>query len=263
MSSKWNHHHKTTSAAPSNVLAWLRYADVQRLTCTSAKVAHVLEQQHAAIIRYLRDIEVLICLQCPLRLQRKLSKALQQQEHYRIMEWEQGAYDRPQTMPTATLYDAFESNWSHRFFGGTVPFLFASVHHLDLEERELEVGEAFDDVDMMGRNDNGDVDEEEDEDHDEDEYDDPPAKRQRPTLLECSSIFCDHESNAVTRVYYVNENPYCGSCLDRDCFLKLRFCNQHYRVHNSEFRAQELLPYNPEDVAHWGLADDEFWARLW
>ena len=43
---------------------------------------------------------------------------------------------------------------------GTSPFSFATVHYLDLQERELEVGEAFDDTHMPH-----DSDDDEEESH--------------------------------------------------------------------------------------------------
>lgn len=208
----------------AQVLEYLRYGDLQRLTCVNRALAkrlrhddHDTSSRYQAIRMWLRELEVLYSLKCPPALLRKMSATIRAQ-NFRVLAYENRDMERPgpvQGVPSR-MYDVLESYWEQSLFFDVSYFSFATVHYADLEEWGLEVGVACDDVKKPN--------EEDDEDDGDNHYennDQPPNKRQRQ-MLTCTSIFCTDSSN-VTRVYYIRQTPYCGACLDRDCFLRLRF----------------------------------------
>ena len=244
---------KQQSTIAISIISHLGYFDVQRLACTSRTFAKLLsinqqdknsnneDLQH--IIYWLRDLKVLHSLQCPKYLLHKISHAIYNKS-YRIMSFEEGAYDTPQIEEEKTIFHVFETSFPCRFFGSTPDFQFNNVHPLDLEERELEVGEMFDDVC----------------------YDKETSEYQPSTYggdgLECDFMHC--KQDFVSRIFYVNGKAVCGKCIDEVCFLKLRFCAEFYRADNSSFNVEELDYDDKEDLpSRWGMGNDEFWAQIW
>lgn len=255
----------------SRIVEYLRFGDHQRLICSSKliyedhkrRMDSTNETPYKDTILWLRDMEVLYSLSCPRRLRNKMSQAIKFKKYY-IMSYCQGGHDPQIETHSKTMFDMFESNWKVYFFGGVEDFLFGTVHSLDLEERELEKGEAYDEI---IEDDDDDDNEKEDNSEAEtgnsdgdDNNDDHLHVNKKQRMLKCQSIFC--ETPAARRVYYVNQSVYCGSCLDASCFLKLRWCYEHYKCGNSEWSAREL-PYNNNGIDQWGLEDNQFWARIW
>jgi len=246
-----------------SVVSHLGYFDVQRLACTShafAKCLSIDEKNHDSnadlkhIVCWLRDLEVLRSLGCSGYLFRKISRAINNKT-YRIMSFEEGAHDVPQIEEEKTLFDVFETSFPYRFFGLTPDFQFGNVHPLDLEERELEIGEMFDDV-----------------------YYDKETHAYLPDTHEGEGLKCDHmhcKQEFISRVFYVNGTAVCGKCIDQMCLLKLRFCAEFYKAGNSSFKMKELDYGDEEDFpsisnkwgldfpSRWGLSDDEFWVQIW
>mmetsp|Transcript_7246 Transcript_7246/g.11026 ORF Transcript_7246/g.11026 Transcript_7246/m.11026 type:complete len:335 (-) Transcript_7246:39-1043(-) len=256
------------------IISHLQYFDVQRLACTSPTFAKFLSIYHHEtsidhdsnadlkhIVYWLRDLEVLRSLGCSGYLYRKISRSIYHKT-YRIMSFEEGAHDNPQVEEETTLFDIFETSFPYRFFGLTPNFQFSHVHPLDLEERELEIGEMFDDIYY---------------DKETHTYLAPgDTSSYKGEGLECDHGHCQEEF--VSRVFYVNGKAVCGKCIDEMCLLKLRFCAKFYKADNSSFEVKELEYGNKEEdspsiissnrrgldaPSRWGLNEDEFWAQLW
>jgi hypothetical protein len=110
----------------------------------------------------------------------------------------------------------------------------------------MEDENAFDEIIMS-------VDDDKNNDHDK-------SKRQR--RIGCSSIFCDKVKRNM--IYWVNDTSYCGSCLDKDRLLALRFCSQHSMGKEVRWSVFEQ-PYNDRDAreqAQMSLQENEFWVHL-
>lgn len=260
------------------VLACLRIADVQRLSCTNHRLGALVGRHEDSVLAWLKDLEVLRCLDCPEALLRRMSLAIRSRQ-YRVMSYEGGAHDPIPAEGGASLFDVFDRMWDTFGHDRNGPLRFATAHPLDLEELEVFREEAYDDI-AEHQDEGGDNDEvqsrQRDSDNDNEFQSSPLPKKQKMLCAstgapapECSSKFCVHKHSASRLYHLAGNSSYCGACLDGSNYLKLMFCSVHVTGKNTDWSVKEIdyseqVKYQPTaQKEYWGLQDNEFWVRVW
>uniref|UniRef100_A0A6U3WYY4 Uncharacterized protein n=1 Tax=Ditylum brightwellii TaxID=49249 RepID=A0A6U3WYY4_9STRA len=247
------------------ILQYLRWADIQRLSVCCQDLNKDLSSsgQHAAIVRWLKELEVLRCLDCPLPIQNKILKSIQDHpsESYRAMAcYCNSAMGTNEPYEShGTLQAAFQSMLMSRLFidGDEIPF--QSIQETDLQtmlsgfdcsDGEIIVEGAY--INIIDQHQNQEK----------------PTKKKPRTDHQCCSIFC--QSSNISRFYFVRSKTYCGKCLDDLFLLKLRFCVEHVRRSYNTSRDGVYKPFSVEEDSydetwrkdHCELGENEFWVRL-
>eukprot|EP00523_Entomoneis_sp_CCMP467_P000338 CAMPEP_0168747156 /NCGR_PEP_ID=MMETSP0724-20121128/15517_1 /TAXON_ID=265536 /ORGANISM="Amphiprora sp., Strain CCMP467" /LENGTH=285 /DNA_ID=CAMNT_0008794949 /DNA_START=33 /DNA_END=893 /DNA_ORIENTATION=+ len=254
------------------VLEFLRLADVQRLCQTSKPFQHV-SKQHAAIVKWLRDLEVLYCLGCPDELRQRISLSIR--EHgtdYRVMSYEEGGFMT--RFDEDSIFGAIDTRWYDWILDLYSPQCrFATMEGFQLEEYcGLENGEAYETLDSESESDEEEEDQDDEDDVEQPVSDDdgpssPAMKKLRYSM--CSSQFCSSQrlDTSVSRLFNIEDKQYCGHCLDESTFLKLMFCSRHMSGHNgTDWKVVEpkyQKEGNEPAPEEWNLQENEFWVRLY
>jgi hypothetical protein len=232
------------------VLEYLRIADIQRL-CVCCKTLEGLPTASpavCAIVRWLKDVEVLYCMKCPETLRQKISRSMKQYPaRYRVVEY-------PNTRIVGrTLYEAMEDNWEECFptthYG---PYWTAESYGLarNLHRSGELPDQAYEYIGGSERNYDANI---------------PPFKKQRK--LECSSRFCQEKRGTYDLLFYVGGTPYCSECISQSNYLKIRFCSEHEVMIDSWWYVAEKKYDDEEqddgrDEPVFSLGKDEFWVHL-
>lgn len=268
----------------SHVLQYLRWADVQRLTVCCRALKDLSSRSGSSnianVVQWLRELEILKCLDCPKPLMHKMLQSIRQYPtRYRLVALEcdsaVGNQDTVDTYTEDSLEAAFQKVLLSRLFEDTDRIPFASISNGNLQGMLSGYECADDEVNVEGAYIN--VNKPGDQAQEEDSQQEPPKKKRTldhdaDACTSCSLGFCQQPATNISRYFFVRDKAYCGHCLDKFFLLKLRFCFEHVDRHGGsgprDFSIQEDS-YNDNDnkkhgvtMEQCGVKDDEFWVKL-